>query len=64
MSPRNNRKRTNDAVFLFKLPSSLRDRVREAAKREGVSRSKLVRTAIVRLLGDVAAGKSKEIVWR
>ena len=58
------RKRVNDAVKIFKLPSSLLRRLRAAAKRERVSASKLVRTAVVRLLADLAAGKRKEIVWR
>lgn len=56
--------RINDAVYIFKLPASLLRRIRTAAKRERVSVSKLVRTAVIRLLADLAAGKGKEIVWR
>jgi len=64
MKATRNCKRVNDAVTLFKLPASLLRRIRDAAKRERVSASKLIRTAVIRLLSDLAAGKGKEIVWR
>jgi metal-responsive CopG/Arc/MetJ family transcriptional regulator len=59
-----NCKRVNDAIKLFKLPASLLRRIQAAAKREHVSASKLIRTAVVRLLADLAAGKGNDIVWR
>lgn len=64
MKATRNTTRINDAVAIFKLPASLLRRLRSAAKRERVSASKLIRTAIVRLLADLAAGEGKEIVWR
>lgn len=64
MKATRNRKRINDAVTIFKLPASLLRRLRTAAKRERVSASKLIRTAVVRLLADLAAGKGNNIVWR
>lgn len=59
-----NRKRTNDAIKLFKLPQSLLAGIRTASLREGVSASKLIRTAVVRLLADLDAGGGKGIFWR
>lgn len=53
MKQTRNRKRTNDAVKVFKLPESLLRRTRNAAKRERVSASQFIRTAIVRLLADL-----------
>jgi hypothetical protein len=57
-----NRKRINDAIKLFKLPQSLLAGIRTASLREGVSASKLIRTAAVRLLADLKNGVDVE--WR
>lgn len=60
-----NRLRVNDAVSIFKLPKSLKRRAGAAARRERVSASKLVRTAVVRLLADLEdKDKRRDIVWR
>lgn len=58
------RKRINNSVYLFRLPSSLVTRLREASDRHKVSVASLIRTAINRLLLDLAAGRGGEIVWR
>lgn len=58
------RKRINDAVYLFRLPSSLVVRLRQASKRYRISAASIIRTAIDRLLLDLAAGKGGEITWR
>ena len=57
-----NRKRINDAIKVFKLPQSLLAGIRTAALREGVSASRLIRTAVVRLLADLESGV--EVQWR
>lgn len=60
-----NRVRVNDAVGIYKLPRALKRRLAATSKRERVSASKFVRTAIVRLMGDLKdKEKRREIVWR
>lgn len=61
---RRNRRRVNDSIAIFKLPRALHRRARTAAKRSKVSKSKLIRTAVVRLLAELDAGKRSEINWR
>jgi len=57
-----NRKRVQNDVCLFKLSKALHRAARSAARRECVSKSRLVRTAVVRLLDDLKAGETIE--WR
>ena len=59
------RVRVNDAVGIYKLPRALKRRLTSTAKRERVSASKFVRTAIIRLMADLKdKEKRREIVWR
>lgn len=62
MKKTRNRTRVNDAIKVFKLPASLLAGIRTAALREGVSASRLIRTAVVRLLADLESGV--EVQWR
>jgi len=55
-----NRRRTNDAVRLFKLPTSLRTWIGVEARARGVSGDRLIRTALIRLKADLAAGETIE----
>lgn len=65
MKQTRNRKRVNDSVKVFKLPGSLLWKLKNEARIEGVSASKLIRTAVVRLLADLEDKDTRAgIVWR